>query len=51
MRESVKDPDSGGRELYTPGFLVHGLLTDRKSSMLGVWAAPGGRERLKKGRG
>jgi len=27
------------------------LLTDRKSSILGVWAAPGGRETLQKGGG
>ena len=25
----------------TPGFLIYDFLTDRKSSILGVWAAPG----------
>ena len=28
----------------TPGFFIYDLFTDRKSSILGVWAAPGGRE-------
>jgi len=35
----------------TPGFLIYVFLTDRKSSILGVWAAPGGRETLQKGWG
>ena len=30
-------------------FLMHDFLTDRKSSILGVWAPPGGRENLPKG--
>ena len=29
--------------IFTPGFLLHDFLTDRRSSILGVWAAPGGR--------
>ena len=31
-----------------PGFFVYDFLTDRKSSILGVWAVPGGRETLQK---
>ena len=32
----------------TPGFLIYDFLTDQKSSILGVWAAPGGRETFQK---
>ena len=30
------------------GFLIYDFLTDRKSSILGVWAAPGGRDSFQK---
>ena len=39
------------RRLSTPGFLIYDFLTDRKSSIWGVLAAPGGRETLQKGWG
>ena len=35
----------------TPRFLIHDFLTDRRSSILGVCAAPGGRETFQKGGG
>jgi len=41
----------GGLLRLTPGFLIHDFLTDRKSPILGVWAAPGGRETFQKGGG
>ena len=36
-----------GRRMYI-WILIHDFLTDRKSSILGVWAAPGGREAFQK---
>ena len=36
---------------FTPGFLIYDFSTDRKSSILEVWAAPGGRETFQKGWG
>ena len=38
-------------DLSTPRFLIYDLLTNRKSSILGIWAAPGDRETLQKGGG
>ena len=35
----------------TPGFLIQDFLTERKSSICEVWAAPGGRETFRKGGG
>ena len=35
----------------TPRFLIYGFLTDPGSSILGVWATPGGRETFQKGGG
>ena len=32
----------------TPGFLIHGVWGNRKSSIFGVWVALGGRETLQK---
>jgi len=29
--------------IFTLGCLIHDFLTDRRSSILGVWAAPGGK--------
>ena len=44
----VHDDDFLVRQ-HTPDFLIHDFFTDRKSSIWGVWAAPGGRETLQKG--
>ena len=35
----------------TPGFLIHDFLVGRRSSILGIWAAPGGLETFQKGGG
>ena len=32
-------------------YLIYDFLTDRRSSILGIWAAPGGRETFQKGGG
>ena len=37
--------------VYTPRFLIYDFLTDRRSSILGVWSPPGGRETFQKGGG
>jgi hypothetical protein len=44
MPRSAQDPRTQKQKLknagYTLGFLIHGSWAGRKSSMLGVWAAP-----------
>jgi len=42
---------SQGTRVLTPRFLMYDFLADRKWSILGVWAAPGGRETFQNGGG
>ena len=48
-RDSCLGGPLAGRSLeFTPGFCIHGLLVNNKSSIFGVWAAPGAPETIPK---